>query len=69
MTYLTIESDEVDKIKKELNMKIIAETDNLVKFINTLKPNELLEILSKYKISKLLVEEVSIEDLFIEYYK
>ena len=50
-------------------MKIIAETDNLVKFINTLKPNELLEILSKYKISKLLVEEVSIEDLFIEYYK
>lgn len=69
MTYLTIESDEVDKIKKELNMKIIAETDNLAKFINTLKPNELLEILSKYKISKLLVEEVSIEDLFIEYYK
>ena len=69
MTYLTIESDEVDKIKKELNMKIIAENDNLVKFINTLKPNELLEILSKYKISKLLVEEVSIEDLFIEYYK
>lgn len=69
MTYLTIESDEVDKIKKELNMKIIAETDNLVKFINALKPNELLEILSKYKISKLLVEEVSIEDLFIEYYK
>lgn len=69
MTYLTIESDELDKIKKELNMKIIAETDNLVKFINTLKPNELLEILSKYKISKLLVEEVSIEDLFIEYYK
>lgn len=69
MTYLTIESDEVDKIKKELNMKIIAETDNLVKFINTLKPNELLEILSKYKISKLLVEEASIEDLFIEYYK
>lgn len=69
MTYLTIESDDVDKIKKELNMKIIAENDNLVKFINTLKPNELLEILSKYKISKLLVEEVSIEDLFIEYYK
>ena len=69
MTYLTIESYEVDKIKKELNMKIIAETDNLVKFINTLKPNELLETLSKYKISKLLVEEVSIEDLFIEYYK
>ena len=69
MTYLTIESDEVDKIKKELNMKIIAETDNLVKFMNTLKPNELLEILSKYKISKLLIEEVSIEDLFIEYYK
>lgn len=69
MTYLTIESDEVDKIKKELNMKIIAENDNLVKFINTLKPNKLLEILSKYKISKLLVEEVSIEDLFIDYYK
>ena len=39
------------------------------KFINTLKPNELFEKLSKYKIDKLLIEEVSIEDLFIEYYK
>ena len=69
ITYLTIESLEIDKIKKELKMKIISENNNLVKFINTLKPNELFEKLSKYKIDKLLIEEVSIEDLFIEYYK
>lgn len=69
MTYLIIESNDIDKIKKDLNLKIISEHNNLVKFMNNLEPNELINKISKYKIDKLLIEEVSIEDLFIEYYK
>ena len=69
MTYLTIESDEIEKIKKELNLKIISEHNNVVKFINNLSPNAILNKISKYKINKLLIEEVTIEDLFMEYYK
>lgn len=69
ITYLTIESDDINKIKEELSLKIVSEHNNIIKFINNLKPNELLNKLSKYKINKLLIEDVTIEDLFIEYYK
>lgn len=69
MTYLTIESEYIDSIKDELQFKVVSEQNNTVKFINTLNPNELMNKISKYKINKLLIEDVSIEDLFMEYYK
>ena len=69
ITYLTIEADEIDVIKKELNLKIISENKTQAKFINNLRPNEITKKLSKYNINKLLIEEVTVEDLFIEYYK
>jgi len=69
MTYLTIESEDIRKIKEELDLKIISEHNNVIKFINNLIPNELMHKISKYKINKLLIEEVTIEDLFMEYYK
>lgn len=68
-TYLTIESHEIEKIKKELKLKIVIEHDNEAKFINNLPTNDLLNKLSKYKIDRLLIEEVTLEDLFINYYK
>ena len=68
-TYLTIESSDIDKIKKELKLKVIEEHKNEAKFINNLEPDELLNKLSKYKIDRLLIEEVTLEDLFINYYK
>ncbi len=69
ITYLTINSNEIDKIKKELDLKVVSEEENKIKFINNLSPDVLIKKLSKYKIDKLLIEEISIEDLFIEYYK
>ena len=69
MTYLTIESIDIDKINKDLNLKIVSEHNNSVKFINDLNSNKLINIISKYNINKLLIEEMTIEDLFMEYYK
>ena len=69
MTYLTIESIDIDKLKKDLNLKIVSEHNNSVKFINDLNSNKLINIISKYNINKLLIEEMTIEDLFMEYYK
>ncbi|MBE6157177.1 MAG: ABC transporter ATP-binding protein [Firmicutes bacterium] len=68
-TYLKIKSNEIEKIKKELKLKIYKELDNEVIFINNLNPNELVNKLSKYNIEYLLIEEVPLEDLFINYYK
>lgn len=69
ITYLTIESDDIAKIKEKLQLKVISEHNNTIKFINNLSPNELIKKISKFSINKLLIEELTIEDLFIDYYK
>lgn len=69
ITYLTIESSDIEEIESNLNLKVIEKNNNTIKFLNNLLPNQLMKRISKYKIEKLLIEEVSIEDLFIEYYK
>lgn len=68
-TYLTILSKDIDKIKKELKLEIKEENSNGTKFINNKDSNELISILSKYNIEKLLIENISLEDLFEKYYK
>ncbi len=68
-TYLKIISKDIDKIEKDLKLKIVKEAKNETIFINNLKPNELLEKLSKYEIDSLLIEEIPLEDLFMNYYK
>ena len=67
--YLTILSKDINKIKEELKLEIKEEKNNEVKFINNLDSNNLIKILSKYNIEKLLIEEISLEDLFVNYYK
>ena len=48
---------------------LYATKGTTIKFVNHLTPNEMMNLLSPFKINKLLVEEVTIEDLFLEYYK
>ncbi len=68
-TYLTISSKDIEKIKKDLKLKIVNENNNEVKFINDIDNNTLIKKLSKYDIDKLLIETISLEDLFSKYYK
>ena len=68
-TYLIISSKDIDSIKNDLNLKIVSENKNEVKFINDIETNTLIKKLSKYDIDRLLIEEISIEDLFMNYYK
>lgn len=68
-TYLTISSKDIEKIKKDLKLKIARETNNEVVFINNMDSNNIIKKLSKYNIDRLLIEEISLEDLFINYYK
>ena len=68
-TYLTVASKDISSIKKELKLDVVSEKDNEVKFINDKDVDTIIKILSKYKIDKLLIEEISLEDLFINYYK
>ena len=68
-TYLKITSKDIDKIKKDLNLKIVKENNNEVVFLNNMDSNTLINRLNKYNIDYLLIEEIPLEDLFKNYYK
>lgn len=68
-TYLRIQSKDIDEIKKELKLKIKEENSIETIFYNDLDTNTLLKKLSKFNIDKLLIEEVTLEDLFSKYYR
>ena len=69
LNIVTIESKEIDKIIKDLKQDIISKNSDTIKFKNKISINLLIEKLSKYKIDKLLIEEPTIEDIFLHYYK
>lgn len=68
-TYLRIQSKDMDEIKKDLKLKIKEENSIETIFYNDLDTNTLLKRLSKFNIDKLLIEEVTLEDLFSKYYR
>lgn len=69
LTYVTIESLDLDKILKKLNIKDYEQSPNQIKFKNNILPNELIKKLSEFNITKILIEEATLEDVFLHYYK
>ena len=69
LKFVTITSKQNKEIINELNVSIISEEANTVKFANNLSDNELIKKLSKYDIEKILIEEATLEDMFLHYYK
>ena len=69
LTLVTITSPEYKEIKKDLKLKNVIETENTIKFANNLPDDELIKRLSKYPIDKILIEEATLEDMFLHYYK
>ena len=69
LVFVTIESEEIEKIISDLKIDIISKDDNTIKFKNELSPDILIKKLTKYKINKFLIEESTLEDIFLHYYK
>ena len=69
LTFVTLTSDQLEKIKKDLTVNIISENKNTIKFRNNLTSNELIKKISKYNIDKILIEEFTLEEMFLHYYK
>lgn len=68
LNIITIESIDIDKIVKELDLNKKDIINNTIKFKNKLDISELINKLSKYKIDKLLIEEATLEEILINYY-
>lgn len=69
LTFVTIKSKDIVKIIKDLKLDVKANDDNVIRFKNEISSDKLINILSKYKIDKLLIEEATLEDIFLHYYK
>lgn len=66
---IKITSDYNEDILKELKLSEDSIKNETLEFIYKDDINNLMKILSKYNIKKLLIEELDIEEIFIHYYK
>ena len=69
LTFVTITSEQAKEIVKDLKVNTVSEEGNTIKFGNNLPHDELIKKLSKYKIDRILIEEATLEDMFLHYYK
>ena len=68
MGYITIMSNDIDKIIKDFAIKPDIIDKKTIKFPNNFQYNDLIKKLSKYNISKLLIEDMNLEDVLLHYY-
>lgn len=66
---VSINTKEVEKIKQTIKMNILKEEKNFIKFKSLMTYNDLLKQLSKIKIDKIIIEEMTLEDIVMDYYK
>lgn len=69
LTFVTIESDEIEGIVSKLNLSVISKENNIIKFKNEMSSDLLIKELSKFKIDRILIEEATLEEIFLHYYK
>ena len=69
LTFVTIQSNEVEEIIKDLEINVIEKKENFVKFKNTFEADKLIKKLAKYKLDKILIEEATLEEMLLHYYK
>ena len=65
---VSIKSNDIEKIKKELDIDSPVNNSS-IKFTKNIDINNLIKTIDKYRIDKLLIEETTIEDMFLHYYK
>ena len=65
---VTIKSKQLDKIEKEVEASLIFKDKEEIKFMNKTSASDLITMLAKYDIDKILIEEPSIEEIFMHYY-
>lgn len=69
LNFVTIESDDIDEIIDVFHLDSSYKKGHSIRFKNELSANELIAKLSNYNINKLLIEEATLEDIFLHYYK
>lgn len=66
---VTVETKETRKLKEQLDTPMLEEKEDRIKFIYHKDSNSLLKLIANYTITKILIEEPSIEEIFMHYYQ
>jgi len=66
---VTVRSKEAKQIIQELNVELIDQDEDMIKFRNNLSCDELIKRLANYTIDKILIEDMNLEELFYHYYE
>ena len=70
LKYVTVSSEEIEKIISDLNIQDSTKiNDTTIKFKNDIEVDSLIKKLANYKIDNLLIEEATLEELFMHYYQ
>jgi len=69
LTFVNIISGDIKEIIKELNVNTISEDENSAKFAINISHDELIKKVAKYSIAKIIIQEPTLEDMFLHYYK
>lgn len=69
LIFVQITSDQVEEIRDDLNIDVEFKNENTIRFANALSSDKLIKKLAKYTISGILIEEATLEDMFLHYYK
>lgn len=69
LNIVTIKSNDIEDIIKKIKIDVEKLDEITIKFKNTLSSDELIKLLSNYKIENILIEEPTLEDIFLHYYK
>lgn len=67
--YVTISANDVSMIIESLGLEDFERENNTIRFKNNLPLNELIRLLANYDLRELLIEEATIEDMLLHYYK
>ena len=69
LNFVTITSADINNIIKDLKLDNNLLDNNTIRFKNNIDINTLIKILAKYQVDKILIEEATLEDIFLHFYK
>ena len=69
LAFVTVSADDIDALVAELGVKVLSAENDTVRFANTVPDDELIKKLSHFRIRKILIEEATLEEMFMHYYE
>ena len=69
LTFIKINSEDNEKIKEALDLETYELGKNMIRFKYDKDVNSLLRVLTNFNIDRILIEEPTIEEIFMHYYR